>query len=1039
MNRLAVSLCVGFCLSALGAGTSESQTTSLVHSFTGAATDGDEPNSLIEAQDGNYYGTTALGGNAGSCTDSNNKTVGCGTIFRLSSGSVTVLYSFSGGADGGSPTGLIQGPDGNLYGTTSFGGSSQGNGNCLAGTVDTGCGTIFEISPSSPPASGKLTPIYNFTGGSDGAYPNPPTMGASGVIYGSALVCSQCKTSFAYGVLFSFSPAGASAVTPTILSIFGTSKGQNGSSFAYPNGLVQATAQTLYGTAQLGGDTTHFNSSDCLYTGSNSFGCGGVFAYNLSTNKESDLCIFDENANPSSTSSSSIPIVPLKIAAAAFLPQTIVSQSSGRFPTNGNPWSFSSAPMTVTIGGDGNIYGATPPACVSGESSSSVIYTVATSCTGNTGTQSNPIYDAPPTVFQCIPPASAAAKLNTVYAFGVTNTSGSVIDGGGSLQGLMLASDGNYYGTSGVYTFDLTPTQMASFTSSSPPSPFSSLSPFYSTLASNTAGFSPNSMTQGDDGNFYGTTATGGQNSDGAVFEVSTSLKAPVQLSLQQSQITQGGSTTLDWTVPNAYSLTAQQCYAFVQNNKPGAGTWTGIQAGTLSGSNFGGSMGIQPTAAGMFTYALTCGGNVSGFATLQVNQPPAATPTFSPPPSTYTSSQMVTISDTTPGATIYYTTNGTMPTTSSTKYSGPVTVSSTETLEAIATASGYSTSAVATAAYTITPPAATPTFSPAAGTYTATQTVSISDTTPGATIYYTTNGTAPTTSSTVYSGPIGVSSTETLEAIATASGYSASAVATAVYTINIPSNPVPAISSMSPAFASAGGGQFSLTITGSGFVSNSTAFWGTTALSTQYTSSTVLTAQVPATDLASAGITPITVKSPAPGGGTSNILQFEVDSATAGSTPAPSFTVVSFTVAPGATATYPVTLSSSATNVSVTCLNLPSGATCSYSATTGALTISTSSSTPAGTYQITAVFTETLPGASSAVVIVPMLLLPLMLSRKRWASGRIRLAVCLGSVFVIAAAVSGCGGGGGGGGGTTQGPQTHQVTISGSVSLTVQ
>ncbi len=610
--------------------------------------------------------------------------------------------------------------------------------------------------------------------------------------------------------------------------------------------------------------------------------------------------------------------------------------------------------MTVTIGGDGSIYGTTPPACVSGESSSSVTYTVTPSCAGST------TYDAvaPATVFQCIPPKSAAATLNTVYAFGVTNTSGSVIDGGGSLQGLMLASDGNYYGTSGAYTFDLTPTQMASFTSSSPPSPLFSLSPFYSTLASNTAGFSPNLMIQGDDGNFYGTTATGGQNSDGAVFEVSTSLKAPVQLSFQQSQITQGGSTTLDWTVPNAYSLTAQQCYAFVQNNKPGAGTWTGLQAGTLSGSNFGGSIGIQPTAAGTFTYALTCGGNVSGFATLQVNPPPAATPTFSPPPSTYTSSQMVTISDTTPGATIYYTTNGTMPTTSSTKYSGPVTVSSTETLEAIATASGYSTSAVATA----------------------------------------------------------------------------------VYTINIPSNPVPAISSVSPAFANAGGGQLSLTITGSGFVSSSTAYWGTTALSTQYTSSTVLTTQVPATDLASAGITPITVKSPAPGGGTSNILQFEVDSATAGSTPAPSFTVVSFTVAPGATATYPVTLSSSATNVSVTCLNLPSGATCSYSATTGALTISTSSSTPAGTYQITAVFTETLPGASSAVVIAPMLLLPLMLSRKRWASGRLRLAVCLGSVFVIAAAVSGCGGGGGGGGGgTTQGPQTHQVTISGSVSLTVQ
>lgn len=82
---------------------------------------------------------------------------------------------------------------------------------------------------------------------------------------------------------------------------------------------------------------------------------------------------------------------------------------------------------------------------------------------------------------------------------------------------------------------------------------------------------------------------------------------------------------------------------------------------------------------------------------------------------------------------------------------------------------------------------AVSPTFSVATGTYTTAQTVTITDTTPGAIIYYTTNGVTPTPSSTAYSGPIIVSSTETLEAIAAASGYSASAVASAAYIINLP------------------------------------------------------------------------------------------------------------------------------------------------------------------------------------------------------------------------------------------------------------
>jgi hypothetical protein len=165
---------------------------------------------------------------------------------------------------------------------------------------------------------------------------------------------------------------------------------------------------------------------------------------------------------------------------------------------------------------------------------------------------------------------------------------------------------------------------------------------------------------------------------------------------------------------------------------------------------------------------------------------PVAATPTFSPVAGTYSGAQSVTISDTTSGAVIYYTTNGTMPTTGSATYSTPIAVSASETIEAIAVASGYTTSAVGSAVYTIggSSPAATPTFSPVAGTYSGAQSVTISDTTSGAVIHYTTNGTTPTTGSATYSTPIAVSSSETIEAIAVASGYTTSAVGSAAYTI---------------------------------------------------------------------------------------------------------------------------------------------------------------------------------------------------------------------------------------------------------------
>jgi sugar lactone lactonase YvrE len=329
----------------------------------------------------------------------------------------------------------------------------------------------------------------------------------------------------------------------------------------------------------------------------------------------------------------------------------------------------------------------------------------------------------------------------------------------------------------------------------------------------------------------------------------------------------------------------------------------------------------------------------------------------------------------------------------------------------------------------------ATPTFSIAAGSYIGDQTIGIADTTANATIYYTTDDTTPTTNSNVYSGPITVSSTETIEAIAIAKGYFNSSVASATYTI-IPPNPTPAISTLSPTYIDKGGAAFTLTVNGAGFVSGSTVYWGSSALTTTYVSATQLTASVPATDIAATGITAITVQSPTPGGGTSNSLKFEVDSADGSSYP-PMFTTLTATVTAGSSATYPVTLPSSASNVSVTCLNLPTGATCSYLA--GTVTIATSSTTPAGTYPITVIFTETITKTVAAWILLPFLLLPLAITRKRSATKRSWTTACLGMAVLMATMIAvGCGGGSSSSSSTTT-TQTEQVTSSATVTLAVK
>jgi hypothetical protein len=250
------------------------------------------------------------------------------------------------------------------------------------------------------------------------------------------------------------------------------------------------------------------------------------------------------------------------------------------------------------------------------------------------------------------------------------------------------------------------------------------------------------------------------------------------------------------------------------------------------------------------------CSSNNSSFSGSNIT----ATPTLSPGAGTYKVSQPVTIGDTTQGAVLYCTTDGTTPTTSSPQCSQPTTVFKTEFLQAIAVAPGKSASAVASAGYTISPDAtAAPAFNPAGGSYTGTQTVTISDGTVGASIYYTLDGSAPSANSTLYTGPVSISQTTTLSAIAVASGFADSPIVIATYTIQA-TLPAPTVSSIMPASANAGGAAFTLAVTGTNFISGSTVQWNGTGLATTYGSATQLTAAVPANLIASAGTANVTV-----------------------------------------------------------------------------------------------------------------------------------------------------------------------------------
>ncbi|QQS06653.1 MAG: chitobiase/beta-hexosaminidase C-terminal domain-containing protein [Fibrobacterota bacterium] len=249
------------------------------------------------------------------------------------------------------------------------------------------------------------------------------------------------------------------------------------------------------------------------------------------------------------------------------------------------------------------------------------------------------------------------------------------------------------------------------------------------------------------------------------------------------------------------YGFRAQPAGLGLVGHFDGLGRFVGFWSSSENGASKAGSCGML---AGFD--AFLCENTNSKVGGLSVRciegagtpPPPAmvAAPTFSVTGGTYSDRQLVTLSSSTDGSIIYFTTDGSTPTTSSKRYNSPIEVDSTKTLNAIATKSGMTTSAVRTSVYTIKlGPVAQPTFSPASGTYASAQNVTLSSTTIGSTIYFTTDGTTPTTSSTKYTSPIEVNLTLPLKAIAVKEGRATSSVSYVVFTIESRGNssePIP-------------------------------------------------------------------------------------------------------------------------------------------------------------------------------------------------------------------------------------------------------
>ena len=619
----------------------------VIYTFTGGSDPAQPYAGLSMDSAGNFYGTTLAGG------------TGNGTVFKLSpSGSgwtLTTLHEFTGvtgGNDGAGPRArVVIGPDGNLYGTTFEGGRT--------GCGTNGCGTVFKLSNTG--SGWSETVLYRFTGGTDGGEPTGDLLfDASGNILGTTELGGKPHScgGLGCGTVFKLSNSGGSWTESVLYQFVGGS-----SDGAFPNsGVVFDTSGNLYGTTCCG----------------SSHNDGTVFQLKPSGSgwTENVLYIF-------------------------------TGSSDGNEPDTG-----------VIFDAAGNLYGST----VFGG-------------TGNGGT-----------VFE-LTPSGGNWTFSALYDFtGIQGPHGSlVLDAGGNLYGT-TNQDGSQQSGS---VFLLTPSS-GSWT-------YTSLHDF---TGGNDGELPISNLVFDTSGNLYGTASLGGANGQGVVFEVTPPPVPPVITQQPHDQIvTVGNTATFQVTAIGTPPLT----YQWFKNGIAILGATHASYTTPPTTLADNGEL-FKVTVNNITHMPVT-----SNTVTLTVNNlQTVATPSISPNGGTYTNSVTVTLSDATLGAQIYYTTDGSYPTQGSTLYSAPFVLTNNATVSAVSFESMLNPSAEAQAQFIVNnlQPVATPTITPNGGTFTKTVTVTLGDTTSGAQIYYTTDGSAPTQSSILYSTPFVLTKNATVSAV---------------------------------------------------------------------------------------------------------------------------------------------------------------------------------------------------------------------------------------------------------------------------------